>query len=80
MSTGLDDRSTFARVDLAAEPREGRPAEDTIDPYPAGALLDRLKHHVHILEMNGDSYRLKHSKRRQRGSRSADTPHNPSEG
>ena len=23
-----------------------------------GALLDRLTHHVHILEMNGESYRL----------------------
>ena len=27
-----------------------------------GALLDRLTHHVHILEMNGESYRLKASR------------------
>jgi len=31
-----------------------------------GALLDRLTHHVHILEMNGESYRLAHSKGRAR--------------
>ena len=31
-----------------------------------GALLDRLTHHVHILQMNGDSYRLNQSKRRSR--------------
>jgi DNA replication protein DnaC len=31
-----------------------------------GALLDRLTHHVHILEMNGESYRLQQSKQRQR--------------
>ena len=27
-----------------------------------GALLDRLTHHVHILEMNGESYRLRCSR------------------
>jgi len=28
-----------------------------------GALLDRLTHHVHILEMNGESYRLAQSRK-----------------
>lgn len=32
-----------------------------------GALLDRLTHHVSILAMNGDSYRLKQSARRRSG-------------
>jgi DNA replication protein DnaC len=31
-----------------------------------GALLDRLTHHVHILTMNGDSYRLAQSTARRR--------------
>src|SRR3974390_3160515 len=31
-----------------------------------GALLDRLTPHVHLREMNGDSYRLKQSKGRRR--------------
>lgn len=33
-----------------------------------GALLDRLTHHVHILEMNGESYRLNQSRQRQKQS------------
>ena len=40
------------------------------DPYDlerlTGALLDRITHHVHILEMNGESYRLKQSRSRRR--------------
>ena len=31
-----------------------------------GALLDRLTHRVHIVEANGESFRLQESKRRQR--------------
>ena len=32
-----------------------------------GALLDRLTHHVNILEMNGESYRLAQSRARNAG-------------
>ena len=35
-----------------------------------GALLDRLTHHVHILEMNGESYRLNESKARKAATKS----------
>jgi hypothetical protein len=38
-----------------------------------GALLDRLTHHVHILQMNGESYRLNQSKNRSRRA-SSETP------
>jgi DNA replication protein DnaC len=30
-----------------------------------GGLLDRLTHHVHILDMNGESYRLKQTKHKR---------------
>src|SRR2546427_2113212 len=41
-----------------------------------GALLHRLTHHVHILELDGDSYPLKQSKRRQRQPRAAELGEN----
>ena len=31
-----------------------------------GALLDRITHHVHIVEMNDENYRLKQSRSRRR--------------
>ena len=37
------------------------------DERLAGALLDRLTHHVHILEILGDSYRLKSSLDKDKG-------------
>jgi DNA replication protein DnaC len=30
-----------------------------------GAILDRLTHHVHILEMNGESFRLRQSRKKK---------------
>ena len=38
-----------------------------------GALLDRLTHRVHIIEMNGESYRLRQS-RQETSLRSAGDP------
>ncbi|WP_293801780.1 ATP-binding protein, partial [uncultured Bosea sp.] len=37
-----------------------------------GALLDRLTHHVSILAINGDSYRLRQSSGRRRASDTAE--------
>ena len=49
-----------------------------------GALLDRLTHHVHILEMNGESFRLAASKKahRRQGQKSDEntTPSQTNEG
>jgi DNA replication protein DnaC len=39
-----------------------------------GALLDRLTHHLHILEMNGGSYRLADRKRQKRSHTPPESP------
>jgi DNA replication protein DnaC len=39
-----------------------------------GAALDRLTYRCHILEMNGESYRLKDAKRRRSGRASQPPP------
>ena len=36
--------------------------ERTVPVVSEREVLDRLTHHVHIPEMNGDSYRLRHSR------------------
>ena len=43
-----------------------------------GALLDRLTHHVHILEMNGESFRLNQSRRKQKSKKAPDRHPPPS--
>ena len=69
--TGWDLPAAFTTLRRLLEARMGKRL--------TGALLDRLIHRVHILEMNGDSYRLKQSKRRQRGSRPVEAPDTASE-
>ena len=43
-----------------------------------GALLDRLTHRIHILEANGESYRLRESRRRLKRSTTTRTARNTS--
>lgn len=42
------------------------------DERLAGALIDRLTHHVHVVEIQGDSYRLKASLAAREGGRATD--------
>jgi hypothetical protein len=57
------------RRDFVAPPDTASPAGQPVAcGRSLGALLDRLTHHVHILEMNDKSYRLTTSKKAQRRS------------
>ena len=69
----VPDRCRAALRGLQPTPRAGLHPGDHHLPFDewtevfgserlTGALLDRLTHHVHILEMNGESYRLKRSR------------------
>ena len=59
---GMQRSDNPARHPVVAEAVRGwrnrAPAPRQADAL-TGALLDQLTHHVHILEMNGESYRLK---------------------
>ena len=75
----------YRREQPAARPKLGPfiPVIDAILEADRGALLDRLAHHVHILEMNGESYRLKQSRARRRKNieKAGDEPsHDPKTG
>ena len=55
LPSGLSEGRISWTIPSWTIPRERR-------QWNTGALLDRRTHHVHILEMNGGSYRLKHSR------------------
>ena len=57
------DKSNGVAKDAKLRDRRGEVL--FIDARKMGALLDRLTHHVNILEMNGDSYRLGQSRARK---------------
>ena len=57
---------------LRVLPLADAPAAPVDECHPIGALLDRLTHHVSILAMNGDSYRLRQSAGRRRATAAAE--------
>ena len=71
-SEGMDQLQLFAENEeiaeaavKAAETAPAEPIELKEKPRRKPLLLDRLTHHVNILEMNGDSYRLAQSRGRK---------------
>ena len=67
-SVYIGERTKTAEVELTLMPTSfvaGTVVNSDGEPVP-GALLDRLTHRVHILEANGESYRLDDAKKRTR--------------
>ncbi|HUT36383.1 MAG TPA: ATP-binding protein [Planctomycetota bacterium] len=57
---------TFLGVRSYCGHERRRPSQARGTERLTGALLDRLTHRIHILEANGESYRLRESRRRLR--------------
>ena len=67
-------RTIYSRIASAALGRATTTARSRIwSERLTGVLLDRLTHHVHILQMNRESYRLRQCKHRRRSRRSDDS-------
>ena len=61
----MDKEIYAAMIEATRFTREGR---------LAGALIDRLTHHVHVVEIEEDSYRLQASLKAKRGGSVPKTP------
>jgi DNA replication protein DnaC len=70
ISTAYERSSVIVNTNLPFE----RWAEVLGSERLTGAALDRLTHRCHIIECNGESYRLKDAKRRRRSNASSASP------
>jgi uncharacterized protein (DUF2336 family) len=68
METIVERAKETDNLELSLSKRRDVPADLAQEMFwrVSEALLDRLTHHVHILEMNGDSYRLNQSQKRRK--------------
>jgi DNA replication protein DnaC len=60
----ISDRSELASLIISTNLEFSKWVDFFGDPMLTAALVDRVTHRAHILNMNGDSYRLKESKAR----------------
>jgi DNA replication protein DnaC len=60
----ISDRSELASLIISTNLEFSKWVDFFGDPMLTAALVDRVTHRAHILNMNGDSYRLRESKAR----------------